>query len=391
MWDKKDLRYNKDGYFSLEGWFKLLNVDPDKDSKIIIMTATRNMGKSQAVWSWVYQNYWKKYNHKRKAAFVRTNDMKMQEALGTFRSAYNGVYETSAKGIIYDFQEDDQGRPIKKTFKEVGRFVNIENEHNYRSGVNKPADDDGDMGGFNNYHFVFWDEFNETKQGKTDLYQKFLMILSTIKRKNRPFILLLIGNKIDANNDIFVKLNLNTNDHDLNKDYIQNVTDSIVYVDIGYETYKHITDEDDMVNELASFDYSTNNMFNKGGFLYAQANNVRNANVFLTNKIDVINYFAYDTKYLEYGRWLNKDEISYYLMELHDLSEIPSDAHVVGLNSIAYSLDQKINKYDDEDDIIEVVDLWYTKLKNNNLYFDSFVLKATIEEWLFRKNKVFIE
>lgn len=387
---KNDLRYNEDGYFSLDGWFEKLKIDVEHDVHVLIITAPRNMGKTQGTWKWIYNNYWLKHNHKRKMAYVRTNDIKMKEALGTFKSAFNGIYCVSGTGIIYDYLKPTENKKIDKTtMKEIGRFINVENEHNYRSGVNSPHSDGG---GFNNYNFVFWDEFNEAKQTKVDLYQKFLMLLSTIKRKNKPFILLLIGNKIDANNDIFVKLNLNTNDHDLNCDYIQKVESNITYLDIGYDTYSHLDEcEDDIVKRLAKYDTKTNRLFNDGGFLYAKAPNVRNCKTFCENELEVIGYYSFQGFYIEYGKWLNKDKIHYYLREIESIENIKNSLKMIALDSLGYTKDKDIVKVFDFDDLIDLANKWYLQLKKGELFFDSFILKFYLEEWIIRFSTEFEE
>ncbi|MBR2705608.1 MAG: hypothetical protein IKE91_09105 [Clostridia bacterium] len=80
-----------------------------------------------------------------KIGICRTNDIKMKESLSTFSSEYGANHEV-IKGVIYSCVKDELGRAIKSTMKERGRFVNILNEHNYRSGAG---------GGFKDYNLIF--------------------------------------------------------------------------------------------------------------------------------------------------------------------------------------------------------------------------------------------
>lgn len=86
----------------------------------------------------------------------------MKESIASFKAAYAKEYEVVG-GFIYKIERDEKNKVKEGSRKMCGRFVNVENEHNYRSPVDL---------GFDGFKFMFWDEFNETKQTSLDLFTK---------------------------------------------------------------------------------------------------------------------------------------------------------------------------------------------------------------------------
>jgi len=129
------------------------------------------------------------------------------------------------------------------------------------------------------------------------------MLVSTIERFNKPFFILLLGNKIFANNDIFINFNLNVSYRNLAPDYIQKVSSRITYCDVGFDTYKKLGNKDLLANEIAQFNENTNTLFNEGGFLEGVYYNVINHKMMTNEK--VYYYFTYDKYCLEYGTFQN--------------------------------------------------------------------------------------
>lgn len=371
---------NKDGYFNLSGWFEVLGIDYDKDIAVLIMTAERNMGKTVNVWKFIIEKIWKKYDYKRRVAIIRTNDMKMKESIASFKAAYRQDYEVIS-GIIYKVERDEKGNVLKDKMFEIGRFVNIENEHNYRSGAD---------GGFRDYHFAFWDEFNETQQGKLDFYQRYMMLFSTIKRHNEPFIFLMIGNKVNASNDIFIKYDLDTRFHDLDKDFVQQIEHDIIYVDIGKKTYSNVNDPNDIVYRMAKYDTATDTLFNKGGFLGGTYYNVVNPNQFRNKEIKY--YTALNLIVGEFGTFFNENisnEPLYYIDEKVNADEIRTEYfNLIGLTTEGYGFSGDTNKMD-ETDLKELANFWFRLLKYKKLFFSSFKLKAFFEEWIYKHTNEF--
>ena len=366
------LKYNEDGFFSIEGWLKLIGVDIYKDKKVVVITATRNMGKSVSMWR-LCEKIWKETNYQYKIAFARTNDLKMKETISSFRASFETKGFICVGGFIYKVERDKQGKVREDTKIMCGRFVNIENEHNYRSAAD---------GGFAGFHLVFWDEFNEIKQQSLNLYEKWVNLSSTIERFNNPYIWIIIGNKLNANNDLFIKMNLNVRRKDHSQDYIQEVSPLITFVDIGYETYKHLnTKMSSISHEIARYDDNTNRFMNEGGFLEGEFYNVINHQNFTNDRPQY--YFSLKTYLMEYGYFTNEDygegELIYLKMVKDPLLDIP----VISLDTLGHITSTKSQSIR-EKDIQDIANHLSHYHKNKKLFLNSFDLLLIVETWLVK-------
>lgn len=366
--------YADGGYFNLAGWLYKLKIDVEKDIHTLIMTSPRNNGKTYSVWKWI-EKQWEDHNWDFKVAICRTNDLKMKEAIKGFKDAFKSKYIVE-NGFIYKCEYDKKNKIIETSKRMLGRFVNVMNEHNYRSAPD---------GGFKGFRMLFWDEFNEDAQVEPRFFQKFNMLVSTIERFNKPFFILLLGNKIFANNDIFINFNLNVSYRNLAPDYIQKVSSRITYCDVGFDTYKKLGNKDLLANEIAQFNENTNTLFNEGGFLEGTYYNVINHKMMTNEK--VYYYFTYDKYCLEYGTFQNSlidEDEHWYLKEVKE--PFFKDKNVIALDIKGYS-----NKgmTIEEEDLNEVANILFTHLQNRNIYFSSFDLMNDCEKWIFRNATVF--
>ena len=368
-------------YFNLEEYLNKINVSPNEGENIVIISSVRNCGKSVNTTKYIL-DYWKKWNYTRRVAFVRTNDLIMTKWKNSFKNAWekNNIFIEGNIIFKYWFKEVDENQKKKIKTKsemvekkeEIGYFVDVMNEANYRSLAE---------GGFHDYHFVFYEEFNEGNPQR-DYYKHFINLLSTIKRQSKPFFVLLLGNKINANNDIFVNYNLNVNRRSLNEDWLQAVADGIYYIDIGFNTFKHLNNEKSFINRLASYNEDTNRLFNEGGFLEGTIYNVINKNEF-KNKLIKYNFIIDDLMY-EYGECdlYGENKKVYYLENIKN----PTN-EVIALNNRGYTFN---NAYMvDKDDLNQIADTFFEQLKNNSLFYDSFNTMLIIEDWLLKYETIF--
>lgn len=379
VFDKKDLRYNADGFFDFRGWLKLLEINYKKDTHTLIITAVRNMGKTVALWRFI-EEYWKEFNYERKVAICRNNDIRMKESINSFKAAFRDKYEVIG-GFIYAIELDEKTKKvIPESRIEIGRFVNIENQHNYKSGAD---------GGFKNYHLVFWDEFNEDVQTSLNFYEKFVNLNSTIERFNNPYQLILIGNKVNANNDIFIYLNLKTRRNNYDEDYVQKVDDDITYLDIGFNTYKHLKQNGkSMTERLATFNPNTDRFFNRGGFLDGVIYNVANRLNFINSYVKYI--FSLGNYLVEYGEFYNEEfskEKLYFIRHISTFKDyMLNNANVVALDVAGYSA---AGCNIDKNDLVDLADMLFLKTQQKTLFYESFELMNVFQPWIFRYTSLF--
>lgn len=381
-----DIVSTKEGYFDMEKWLNLLQCNPlscsEMGRKIVIFSCGRNNGKTYAGWNFD-NRFWDSKNFKWRIAFAKPleEDRKMYQM--SFKTAYEGIFETKGNKIMkYTYNQD--GKVIDSI--ECGAFVSINLQEKYKSTPSNSLrkNNEEEKGGFINYHMLFWDEFNEKKQSTLGFFKDFTNLISTVARKNEPFLTLLIGNKVNANSDIYTKFCLNTNRKDLTKTYIQKIytpnSNKFIgyYIDVGSQVYRRLNNEDDLANQIAEFDKSTNRMFNEGGFLEGQMYNVLNYTLFTNKK--VINNVRLGEFLYEYGTFINEEytgkEAKYYI----EAVDTPV-ASVVALDTLGF-MRGGINL--NREDAVEVANMFIKQSKMKKIFYDSFDTMLLLEQWMSR-------
>lgn len=374
--NKKESIYAEGGWFNFQGWLDRLDINHKKNVNMLIMTSPRNNGKTFSCWKWI-EKQWIDTNYDFKVAICRTNDLKMKEAIKGFKDAFKSKYLVE-NGFIYKYELDEKKKVKDDTKIMIGRFVNVMNEHNYRSAPD---------GGFKGFKMLFWDEFNEDVQVEPRFFQKFNMLISTVERFNKPFFILLLGNKIYANNDIFTNFNLNVSYRNLKPDFIQKVSTRIVYCDVGLDTYKNLGNKDLLANEVASFNENTNQLFNEGGFLEGTKYNVLNHQMFLDPKPQY--YFSMGNYLMEYGTFRNDlidDQEHYYLKSVKRPFYL--DLNIIALDVKGYA---ENGMTIDKEDLSEIANILFQHIQNRNIYYSSFELMLECEKWIFKNTTLFNE
>lgn len=374
--NKKQSIYAEGGWFNLQGWLDLLKIDHLKDVHTLILTSPRNNGKTLSCWKWI-EKQWEDTNYDYKVAICRTNDLKMKEAIKGFKDAFKSKYLVE-NGFIYKCKYDDKNKIIEDSKIMLGRFVNVMNEHNYRSAPD---------GGFKGFKMLFWDEFNEDVQIEPRFFEKFNMLISTVERFNKPFFVLLLGNKIYANNDIFTNFNLNVSYRNLKPDFIQKVSPRITYCDVGLDTYKKLGNKSLMANEIAQFNDKTNQLFNEGGFLEGTKYNVINYQMMTNEQVNY--YFSMGSYLMEYGNFQNSliDEDRHWYLK-HVKFPLHEDINIIALDVKGYA---EKGMTIEKDDLTEIANILFNNIQQRNLYFSSFELMIECEKWIFKNTTAFKE
>lgn len=388
----------KEGFFNLQGYLDWCGIDYNKDISVLILTALRNMGKSTGTWKWIEKNIWEKYNHKWKVAFIRTTMTQAENNYKSFEESFRGKYRIKGniiQKIAYKekvIKDKDTGEKTTLSIIdeancfEIGRIVDVKNEHNYRSGAGKST--------FQDYHFAFWDEFNEIDQQDPKLYQKFINLFSTIRRVNKPFTFLIVGNKINANNDLFVYLSLDTGSdykehynalgldyqpRDTLNDFKQRIASSedvkIYYVDIGMNTFNVVPNSEDVVAQLAKFNPNTNALYNQGAFLSEKPFNVLNGKLFINKTPQFIlgckeNFFLYSIC----GK--NSDCICFEIISRDDV--LNHQLPLIAFDSLSYLI-QNSRRFNDDETYKDIFQIWIKYSRQNKLFYDSFETKMIID------------
>ena len=370
----------------------LFNMNPLEDncrSGIFILTAERENGKSYSS-NKLGTDVWKKFGFKQKICFVKETDIELQKMIRKFRASYNGFLDVNGEVIVKN-EYDNDGKVIRSD--EVGCFCSISLEEQYKSPPVNLTEKQV-RGSFIDYRLMFYDEFNKSKQSIQNYYYHFINLVSTVGRINKPFVILLVGNRVSASNDIYTAYDFDANRKNLGETFAMEITDEKtgeflgVWVDLGKNCFNGLVSRNSLAHKLAQFEETTDNLFNQGGHAFNLGANVINKRNIINKQKDSIKYLQIGEYKFEFGifsnpdRLINKNEVNYYFQKI---KFAPEGAKVTALNVLAY-MRQAVLK--DTDDVINLANKIAQLNSKQCLYFDSFDTKMLVEEWIIRKTNI---
>lgn len=366
---REEQRYNN-GFFSILGYY-LITFGKDWLSKNtdFILNAIRDCGKSFSVWNeLIIPILWETLHWK--IAYVRTNQAKLKAFREEFNSKYRGRYYMS-QTHIYKVADYGNGK-LNERSEEIGIIIGVMNEENIKSLS------------FENYHFVFWEEYNEINT-YIGLYDKWITLLTTIQRKNKPFHTLLIGNKNNGNSDIMnragiVPSEINEQSNYGQDDVIIEIDKDFMFVDVAMETFAHLFDKNANNSKWARLDKRTDDYLNKGIYLCNDDNNVVVYHKTIEPSCKVIKYFTYENYILEFGTFGNDKDVYF-----HCINEIKNPSlQVISLDMLGYLKNKKASSYDTFEDYQDFANLIKKKIKHEKIYYSSFDAKNIIEKYVLQ-------
>lgn len=341
----------KTKYYSLPAWLDYLGLENDQDWMLIV-DSERNIGKSTSVWDWIEKEIWIKSNYQHKVAYWRTNLTKLKKQIESFNAHFQGKYYMT-ENRIYKLTFDEEGKEIRTARLEIGAVMGVANYLNYKSNW------------FVDFHCIFWDEYNETQQPK--IYEAFIDLAKTVKRANKPFHIILCGNRCDGDSDMLVNLEIDIPSN-FEDDYIQWVNDRVVYTAIGTKTYNNIESNrpDDLIHQLASKSASTNRYLNEGGYMKQRSDLIK-----LWKHIDAAEYepirnLTLGDRIYEEGVFGENDDIYIRYVEQLD-PELPT----ISLDTLGWMSSTSSINWTSEDFYV----MWARRLKyaikHKKLFFTS--------------------
>ena len=372
---KNDLRYTENGFFNLKGYLELHAGKNFRERALtFIVEAGRNMGKSYGTWEYIENEIWIKSNYTERVAYLRTNLIKLKSVKSFFNSKYQGKY-LMTDTHIWKVEYDEKGKEIKENRIELGAVIGVMNEENWRSGE------------FANYTMIFWDEYNESTS-QPDIFTHFINLTKTIERMTPNLLVVLVGNKINQSNDILVKLEIETpnymelNDEEKFEDFSYTYYDEddgfpfLVFVSVGYNTFKHLGQEDKMANRLASFDSRTHRFMNGSEYLDRKPQNVvLYKNIEPTKRIKF--YVANNQNIYEYGSFQKG-------LYFHKVEYKLPGYKTIALDLAGYYYEHDSNNQLDKKDREDFAQLLTNKNKHNQLFFTLYETKLDIERVIHR-------
>lgn len=372
----------------LMGLFDMNPLEENCKSGIFILTAERENGKSYSS-NKLGTDVWKKFGYKQKICFIKETDIEVQKMIRKFRASFNGFLDVNGEVIVKN-EYDKDGKIIQSD--EVGCFASISLEEQYKS---PPVNLTGKLvrGSFINYRLMFYDEFNKSKQSIKNYYYHFINLVSTVARLNNPFVILLVGNRVSASNDIYTAFDFDANRKNLGETFAMEITGEDgeflgVWVDLGKNCFNGLVSRESLAHKLAQFEETTDNLFNQGGHAFNLGTNVINKRNIINKDTESIRYLQIGEYKFEFGifnnpeRMINQNETNYYFQKI---KTAPPGVKVTALNVLAY-LRQAILK--NADDIVNLANKIAQLNSKQCLYFDSFDTKMLVEEWIIRKTNI---
>lgn len=372
---KNNYPYTDNGFFSLKGYIEeVVGKDWKTKSFSMIIQALRNMGKSYGSWEFIEKEIWIASGYTERIAYLRTNLTKLKPVKSFFNSKYAGKY-LMTDTHIWKIELDEQGKEIKENRIELGCVIGVMNEENWRSGE------------FANYRMIFWDEYNESHRYE-GIFEHWVNLFKTIERMSPNFIALLVGNKINANNDILVNLEIELPDYtNQEDDYLitrkdANGEERIFFVDIAKSTFQHLGQEDKLANVWATFNDKTNAFMNEGAYLEQQSNDVLIYRTRILPTKQIKWYVAFGTDLFEYGTF---ERGAYF----HKVQEAEYGYKILALDVLSTFYSRESRKLYDKTDYQDFAESLVIKAKNRQLFYSTFETKDKLERFIIKYSSLY--
>lgn len=345
---------------------------------IAAIIAKRRIGKTWALEDLIVEN-WEESNYQNLLLYIRTTDEELKAFARSFNVKYANQYKISGTHI-YKIFCDETGKELVNKRIIVGLVGAISTFSKLKSLIVET-----------NFNLVVWDEFNgydglqsrdaENYFTKLDRSQYFylLELIASIEGKSKDLLVLLIGNKVNSQNDILlnwgIKIPQVKNDYDIwtNCDVTYDGTPyKIRFCNGGFEEYKEVNKGNQLFKALATYDKRCADYFNNNDFFQKQDNSVI-SRLEVPTDIEPKCYFQLGKNTIA----LYDDGDKYYFDEVYEVDET-KDIYPLSFNGFIYS---KALVWE-EDDAREFADAITDEYKNGNVFFTSNWLKCNFIVWL---------
>lgn len=350
-----------------------------KNKSVLALIAKRRIGKTWAIEELFIEN-WERSNYQNLLLYIRTTDEELKAFARSFNVKYANRYKISGTHI-YKIFVDNKGKEIVNQRIIVGLCGAISTFEKLKSLIIET-----------NFNLVVWDEFNgfdglqsreaENYFTKLDRSQYFylLELIASIEGKATDLLVLLIGNKVNSQNDILlnwgIKIPQVKNDYDewTNCDVeFEGSKYKIRFCNGGFEEYKEVNRGNQLFKALATYDRRCADYFNNNDFFQKQDNTVI-SRVDIPSDSELRCYFQLNKNLIAF---YEKDGY-YYFDEYFDNPENDKEIYPLSFNGFIYS---KALLWPHED-AQEFADFITDEYKNEKVYFTSNWLKCNFIVWL---------
>lgn len=375
--DKKHKLTTENGFFNLLGWFSVIKYDWLIDI-ILLINCERNTGKSTASWEFIEKEIWEKNDFKWKILYCRSTLEQLDRARQDFNVRFNGKYYMTTSFIFRQFF-DEKGKEILSKRQEIGAIASVSTQMNNKSMT------------FDGYHVIFWDEYNDIIN-RIGIYAEFVNLVKTAQRFTKPLVVLLIGNKDNANNEFMVKYGIEV-DYDNKDDTVIEIERDkdgmIVFIDIGTDRYKHLNQWSGLANKMAKYDDEMDRYLNHGGYRVNQHIDVINFKLRIAETAKPKYYILTKKSRFEIGDFVHhKSGKSIYIRLMGENDNIDYSINSFALSELDTMSDSK-SAIIDNDESHQIMDAIYRASRRQTLFYTSFDAKIIMEMWytaVYRKS-----
>lgn len=347
-------------------WNKLL-----KSGGFILCNGGRNIGKSTDIWN-KKAEIWDKGGI---TIYMRNTEIQVktavaQEGLPVDMSKYivtqKGVYRRVLKNKIVNGEPWD----YEVRGEKVCHFVALTTYLKEKSNA------------FNNVSLIFWEEYNQIEQFALHTFHSFINLMKTIERFKKVTIIL-IGNRDTTNNEIMTALELEpvTN---LTKTVIEQFDINMYFIEVCDSEFKHLNNANTIADKLAQYNRDTRN-YVAGGYMEDDSILVLPYNKQIKPTFEPLFRISLLKEDATYGSFNYRDKKCKAIV--YDKNVLDDEALKWYKTKAYISLDKRSDIIKqttilDDDDSLELRESLFMNLKNNNIYFSSFIFKELLENFI---------
>ena len=360
------MKKNKD-YFNIENYIDHYNTQFKKKSKskILVVNAVRNIGKSYSTWKYAEKHSLKP---NKKLVYMRNQEEQIKFVVKDFNNMFHNKFLATSTHI-YKLEKSiidkgDEQIAIYKKGEVVGYMISLSTYYKYKSGE------------FNNVNLLFFDEYNQREAYKQ--FENFISLGKTIERFSE-IEMIFLGNRETANNEFMVKFGIDPIDAE-HKDGdvmipIKNINNSKetigAFFEIGNRTYENLGNKNMLIDKIAAFSNETNN-YMIGGYLDDYSLYIINFRKHIQNSFHPKFSFVISKVIYTFGKF--KDNKFCVVRQDNFFDE---NMKIYSLDSFSDQLENTL--IIDDEEKIELLELLFAKVKKNNIYYDSFDTKKEVE------------
>lgn len=349
-----------------------------KKNFLLCMNSLRNKGKSYSAWN-VAGKLSLKPNMQ--LAYLRNS----QNEIDNFKSNVKNI--NPKLSIIrdrivenhYELQEiKGEEKMVKIGEDTLGNVFALSTAYNYKSAA------------FPYTNLIVYDEYDDVGVIK-NIYTTFTNLICTIQR-NRTMGIIMLGNKMNSNNEFMVKWEIEPRPKDFNPqdDYIVDFTPEgsdtkMIYIDKGDN---YITTTGTTTWEtLASFDANLNSFFNNNTYINDKSHLVKPFKKYIQKTFKPLKCLIIDNIKYVLGTFIFEEDKKWCLVEGYNIVETET-LPKTSLDFVSYSNDKDSDILDKEE-VNDLINDIINNMKQENLYYSSFDIKNVFEEYIncFMMNK----